>query len=290
MDSMASQTASRISHDHFFQTDDGLSLHYLEFGHGRTILFIPGWSQTANLFLQQLHPLSKHFRCLALDLRGHGESENNGHGFTIDRLAADLQNFIEAKALDDIILVGHSMGAAVIWAYVNQFGAEKLAKLVFIDQAPVLMDNDAWNDVERSQYGGIFNDDVVSSITRGLCDEKSGVQTSRELLRGMFTEKFPAQKFEWVVSENLKMSRQSAAALLKDHCYRDWRSVIKNIHLPSLVVGGEESFMPWRSQQWISDNMPNAKLVIFKREERGQHFMFMENPAMFNKLICNFSQ
>ena len=145
MDNSKVSASRKGNHDNRFTTRDGVALHYLEFCSGRTIVMIPGWSQSAVLFREQLLPMSKHFRCFAVDMRGHGESENNGHGFTIDRLATDLKEFIDELSLENPILLGHSMGASVLCRYVENYGTENLSKMVFVDQAPVLLKDPEWS-------------------------------------------------------------------------------------------------------------------------------------------------
>lgn len=102
---------------HSFKNGDGVDLSWLESGSGPTLLMLPGWSQSAAMFREQFADLSDRFHCLAQDHRGHGERERPDHGYRISRLARDLREFIEHRELDDITLLGHSMGASVMWGY-----------------------------------------------------------------------------------------------------------------------------------------------------------------------------
>ena len=58
----------------YFETTDGVRLHYLEAGVGPTLIILPGWTQPAASFKAQLEGLSGKFHCLALDFRAHGNS------------------------------------------------------------------------------------------------------------------------------------------------------------------------------------------------------------------------
>ncbi|MGH6902926.1 MAG: alpha/beta fold hydrolase [Geminicoccaceae bacterium] len=69
-------------------TSDGVGLYYLEAGSGKPILMIPGWSQTAEQFKHQITGLSDRYRVIAVDMRGHGESDKPEFGYKISRLAA----------------------------------------------------------------------------------------------------------------------------------------------------------------------------------------------------------
>ena len=103
----------------YFKTSDGVSLHSLEAGSGDILLFIPGWSQTARLFEILLKDLAIDYKVIALDMRGHGESAKPEHGYRPSRFATDLHEFIEDRKLNNITLIGHSMGCAAIWRFLE---------------------------------------------------------------------------------------------------------------------------------------------------------------------------
>ena len=98
-------------------TNDGVRLHYVEVGAGQPVVMIPGWSQPAAQFKYQLAGLHDRYRLIAVDMRGHGESEKPAFGYKIARLAKDLHEVLGALDLRDVALLGHSMGCAVIWSY-----------------------------------------------------------------------------------------------------------------------------------------------------------------------------
>ena len=78
------------------------------------------------------------------------------------------------------------------------------------------------------------------------------------------------------------------AALLYNHATQDWRDLIPRLALPTLVVGGRVSTVPWRSQAWVAAQVPGARLEIFEEEEGGNHFMFIEGHAKFNAIVADF--
>jgi non-heme chloroperoxidase len=277
------------SHDDNFRTSDGADIHFIDIGRGRPLVMIPGWSQTAEMFKNQYLPLSKHFRCVAVDMRGHGESKDLDFGFTIDRLAQDLHELVDQLELEKPIFLGHSMGASVLWAYTEKYGSTNISKMIFVDQPPILLSGKGWTEHECRQYGAIFDTVAVDELC-GRLRGKEAIQATRKLLRNMFTSAYTAEALDWVLSENLKLRRDAAAALLRDHCSHDWRETIKVIEVPCLVIGGEVSIMPWQSQHWIGEQIADAKVVLFNEHDGGQHFMFLENPKKFNKIICNFCQ
>ena len=273
--------------DGYFTTSDGVRIHYLEAGSGKPLILIPGWSQTAAQFKHQLEGLSDRYRVIALDMRGHGESSKPSYGYRIHRLSADVHEFLVANSLADVALGGHSMGCSVIWAYWELYGSERLSKLVLIDQMPMITANPTWSDQEKVDAGALLDKDSLYSVTNSLAGP-DGIKTTEGFIGGMFTKQYPREEVAWVVQQNLKLPRAYAARLLYDHSTNDWRDVIPRIDIPTLVVGGKASLVGWRSQVWIGSQIRGSRVEIFEEEEGGNHFMFMENPEKFNRIVKEF--
>src|SRR5882757_5373019 len=110
-----------------FETSDGVALHYVEQGMGTPLLLLHGWSQTSEQFSRQLDALSEEYRVIAYDQRGHGDSDRPDHGYRIHRLAADLRELLLGLDLEDVAILGHSMGCSVIWAYLDLYSPDRLS-------------------------------------------------------------------------------------------------------------------------------------------------------------------
>jgi len=272
---------------HIF-TNDNVRLNYLEGGAGRTLLFIPGWSQTAAMFRPLLEDLSRDHRVIAIDMRGHGESEKPEGGYRISRLAADLADVVNELDLEDVALVGHSMGCAVIWSYIELFGINRLSRLALIDQAPVVTAWPDWNEAEKKICGSLHAPESLFQAVTGLSGPYAGSLTKNYIRDSLFTKRCPEETLEWVLSENLKFPRHHAARLLVELSVHDWRDVIRKIMLPTIVFGGEASIFHPMSQEWIANQIPGAQVEIFAKEEGGGHFMWLENPEKFLRLLRVF--
>jgi len=268
--------------------DGDVKLSYLEAGTGSTIVLLPGWSQTAEQFRFQLEGLSAQYRVIAFDHRGHGDSDKPGRGYRIARLAADLQNALVALDLRGVTILGHSMGCSVLWCHFDLFGAQRIARYVFCDQATCLTRNTEWTDQQIADYGPIFTPDSVSETANALRGP-GGVQATVGFLRSMVTADMSAEAFQWIVDMNMKMPRAAAADLLYNHCHQDWREVLPRIDKPTLLIGGKGSLVPHSCVQWEASQVPGARVEIFELEEAGSHFMFIENAEKFNALLAQFS-
>lgn len=274
--------------DGWFTTNDGVKLHYLEAGTGSALVMIPGWSQSAMEFKHQLAGLSDKYHVYAIDMRGHGDSEKPDHGYRIQRLSEDVHEFLAAKDLSGVTLAGHSMGCSVIWGYWEQYGGDRLSKLILVDQMPVITSNPAWSAKELEDAGAIFDAKSLFETVNGLAGP-DGVKMTNGFITGMFTKQYSPDVVKWVIQENLKFPREYAARLLFDHATNDWRDVIPRINVPTLVVGGKASLVPWKSQVWVGSQIKGARTEIFDENEGGAHFMFIENPEKFNRLVKEFN-
>jgi non-heme chloroperoxidase len=108
----------------FVDTDDGASLFYNDWGSGKPVLFTHAWGLNADIWEYQLTSLSEQgLRCIAYDRRGHGRSTDPGRGYDYDRLADDLAAVINQLDLEDVTLVGFSMGNGEAVRYCGETAA-----------------------------------------------------------------------------------------------------------------------------------------------------------------------
>jgi pimeloyl-ACP methyl ester carboxylesterase len=277
-------TESQSKH---FTTADGVRLHYLEGGSGKPLVLIHGWSQCAEEFKHQIAELSGSYRVIAIDQRGHGESEKPGFGYKIHRLSEDLREMLISLDLTDVNVLGHSMGCSVIWGYWDLFGSDRLARIILVDEPPHLTSNPAWTPAETEAAGPIFSPESAYDTCNALVGS-DGEETTRVLIGGMLTKNCPEDVKEWIFQCNFRMTRRDASALLFNHAFQDLRDLIPRITLPTLVIGGRVIPIPWKSQDWIAQQIKGAQLEIFEEEEGGSHFMFIENPDKFNRIVKEF--
>ncbi|MHC5770426.1 MAG: alpha/beta fold hydrolase [Nostoc sp.] len=264
-------------------------MSYISAGEGKPIVMLHGWSQSAEQFKYQIPAFAEHYRVIAVDLRGHGESEKVSFGYRISRLSKDLQELIGALQLEKPHLLGHSMGCAIIWSYLDLFGLDEIDRLVLVDQSPLGTLRSHWDAQEIAASGAIFTAEQLNAAVYALESSKSEAEEfTRNLLASMVTPAMSKEQFEWIVECNQRLPRAIAATLLYNHLHTDWRDQIVRIRNPTLILGGRKSMIPWQSQVWINQNIPDSELEIFEAAEGGGHFMFIENPDKFNRRVLQF--
>ena len=114
----------------------GVTLRYWEAGAGRVLVMLPGLGHAASLYKYQLEGLCDEFRVIALDPRGHGESDKPERGYNYHTLAKDLDGFLRALDLNDVTILGHSGGCKIILTYLELYGDSRLRAIVFSDDSP----------------------------------------------------------------------------------------------------------------------------------------------------------
>jgi pimeloyl-ACP methyl ester carboxylesterase len=259
-----------------FDLAPDLRLHYDELGAGRPVVFLPGWTMSTTFFRHQLPFFAQHHHAIALDYRGNGRSSPTVVGHTLATYARDLRAFLVARDLREAVLVGWSMGAFVAWDYVRQFGSDRLAGLVNIDQPPVESRRPDWP--YRSEL-------LKGCVHLGLIQEDHPA-AARQLIPRMFKEPPTAEDEAWMLAEMLRVAPPVAGVTLIADLAYDARPLLPQVALPTLLCWGRHSpFTPLPTGEYIAQAQPNARLVVF--EESG-HCPFLEEPARFNAEVATF--
>ena len=112
-----------------------LRLHYLDWGKGgdKTLLLLHGFMSHAHMWDNLATELSARYHVLALDQRGHGDSEWSKEAYySIDSHFSDISVFIESLGLEKVVILGHSMGGRNALFYAA-CAPEKVERLILVD-------------------------------------------------------------------------------------------------------------------------------------------------------------
>src|SRR5215471_18203382 len=124
----------------FIRTKDGADIYYNDLGDGQPLVFHHGWPLSGDDWdAQIMFFLSKGYRVIAHDRRGHGRSSQTFDGNEMNTYAADVAALAAHLDLENAIHIGHSTGGGEVARYVAQHGAGRVAKAVLIGAVPPIM-------------------------------------------------------------------------------------------------------------------------------------------------------
>src|SRR5256714_3415710 len=172
-----------------------IEIHYEDHGSGNPVVLIHGYPLSGHSWERQTRELlAQGYRVITYDRRGFGQSSKVNSGYDYDTFAADLHTVLETLNLQDVVLVGFSMGTGELARYVSRYGHERVAKLAFLASLePFLVARDDNPDgVPQKVFDGIeaaAKGDRYAWYTQFFSDfynldENLGIRISQEAVTG----------------------------------------------------------------------------------------------------------
>lgn len=252
----------------YFITSDGVRLHYLEAGPrlGHTIVFVPGWTMPAWIWLPQIQGFAGHYHVVAFDPRGQGDSDAPASGYEPGRRSQDIAELIANLKPVPVLLVGWSLGVLDTLAYVREHGDEMVAGLV-------LVDNSVGEEPPPPPH----------APRRPVPALPHAIAMHRFVL-GMFHHRPSESYLDRLTEASLHTPERASRALLAYPWPRAWwRDAVYSTTKPVLYVVRPG----WLSEQAanLAHNRPGTQIAIFG--DAG-HALFVDDAARFNALLAGF--
>lgn len=272
-----------------FTTQDGVKLSYWEAGQGKPLIFIPGWSANGAQYINVMVLLARQYRVIVLDPRNQGLSQKVDYGNRIARHSMDVHELGQHLGLKSAAYVGHSMGAAILWSYIDLFGTKAMSKVAFVDEPISIYAHADWSEQERREAGGTTTspERMVAAFTVG--GPVNALTTDLKVFeRSQRMDSPYYQNSESFAAAFIKNDPAALARVLFNHTVNDWRDVVRHkINIPAAIFSGEESNnLP--SQRWAQSVVPGAQLFSYTSAEHGDHFLMFKNPLKFSQDLRSF--
>ena len=220
-----------------FVKANGLNLHYLEWGNPDlpTIVMLHGISQQAHSWDFISLPLSVDYHVLALDQRGHGDTDWSPNGdYSTDIYVQDVDGFINALGLRNFHLIGHSMGGrnSLAWASGRP---GMLRSLTIVDTGPETQRRGQSRIQEFRELPDEL--DTLEEFAQRVME-----YTGRNREQTMGALKYSIRqredgKWTWKYDKAMRVQGFRAAAWTPEQLWAGWRK----IDCPALLVRGERS-------------------------------------------------
>jgi pimeloyl-ACP methyl ester carboxylesterase len=267
-------------------------IYYNDLGNKQdpVITFIPGFTCSSTIYTPQYTYFSQHYRCLSLDLLGHGKSARPNPA-----VAGDLYNYrgfleciltlLSHLKVEKTSLVGWSMGSTTAFEFAFRF-PEKVESLILIGSSPY--------------YFLVSDDDEFPGIPKSMADHVleefrlNFDQFYPQFVKNWFTDEETQGEVPGYVTEALEdcksVGGEVAYGILRLVGPHDFREDIPQIKTRTLLIqGGKDKATPVAGAQWIYDHLGGEKKFLVY-EEAGHSAFLGATSEKFNINVDNFLQ
>ena len=253
----------------YVRTNDGVRLYYEDAGSGSPIILIHAGGMSSTWWRKNFPVLSQQFRVIAPDTRGCGRSDKPEWGHRTARYAKDVYDIIETLDLDDVTLVGWSIGARTNYSYLELFGRHRLRGVVMVDETVHISLHDPPKPGSERQSG-----ESDEAYRRRYMVDLFGPENGKRLTD---------DELSWMVGSwsPLPAIWQTLSA---DYRAQDWRPQCPTIDLPVLVTTGRYAGA-YPGCVYAAEHIPDARLEVF---ETSGHALHYEEAEKFNRVVAEF--
>ncbi len=256
---------------------NGCNVAYEEHGTGQnTIVFLHDLFFNGRSFTQQIIALRDRYRCITLDLRGHGQSVVSSAGYALDTLAHDVSQLIDINRYGSCHLIGAGFGGTVaVKAALDR--PEQIASLTVIGSA----------------LGNSTSDDIRSLRTRRLHIKLFGLRfVARAILRRTFSQSYltDADLTEQIAhwrNEMLMLDRRALPKVIGAYLARpSLTEALYAVRQPTLILGGQQDAVVTPDDFTHANNMISGSRLL--RIPDAGHAVHIEKPNAVNPALLEF--
>lgn len=262
------------------ETRDGVRLFLRDWGEGRPVVFVHGWSLASDAWQYQMIDLAgRGLRCVAYDRRGHGRSSDPGRGFDYDSMADDLAAVLDQLDLRHVVLVGQSMGAGDAVRYLTRHGARRVERLVLVSPATpfLLKAPDNPDGVEQRVFDAV-RAKLSADLPKWMADNSPPY----------FLPETPPETFQWGFRIGYQASLKALVDGYRTLSETDLRADLRAIAIPTVVIHGDRDhsapldFTGRRTAALI----PGAELRVY---EGAPHGLFVTHRERLNRDLAEIA-
>jgi pimeloyl-ACP methyl ester carboxylesterase len=272
---------------------DGLSIHVLEWSAaGTPLVLVHGFGNEAHIWDDFAPVVANHYRTVAVDLRGHGDSDHDPERrYDYEHHVADLEAVTAALGIERLVLVGHSFGGRTSILFAAKH-PERMAGLVIVDIGPEhdprgttrirmeVMQRGDGSFAEPAEYERV----LAHNFPAGSPDALR--RMARCELRQRADGRFERKADPAFMAGRPGQGEAEAEARERDTAKRLWDALAR-IPCPTLVVRGAASdiLSPEIADRMVDDVLVKGQLAVVPR---AAHSVMTDNPAGFVEAVSAF--
>jgi pimeloyl-ACP methyl ester carboxylesterase len=255
-------------------------------GSGRPVLLIHGWPLSSQAWEAQVSVLrAAGHRVVAYDRRGFGSSDKPPSGYDYNTLADDLQRVMDRCGLQDVTLVGFSMGGGEVARYIARSGESRLHSVVFASAVTPYLLQTADNPEGPLTPEQARQKKLALEQDRGAFFE----QFTRDFFSANGTLMVTEAQRDQAIALCQQAAQQAALACMDSFSTTDFRDDLKKVTVPTLVLHGTaDAIVPFASSgQRTHRAVPHSLLVTL---DGAPHGLNVSHAPAFNAALLTFLQ
>jgi len=253
-------------------------------GPGRPVVLIPGWPLTADSWEPQVQALqTAGYRVVTYDRRGFGRSDKPIVGYTYESLSDDLAVLLDELDLNDVTLVGFSMGGGEVASYCARKGVARLRSVVFASSVTPYMLH------TKDNPEGPLTVKQAAQMAASLTANRD--RFFEEFMPTVFTAHdtlvISEQELKTVLEQCRQASKVAALACMTAFGNTDFREDLPKVTVPALVIHGDADMtVPLDgSGKRTHEALPQSRLHVIAD---GPHGIPMSHAEEFNRVLVDF--
>ncbi len=273
----------------YVKVNDSLSnteveIFYEDWGEGKPVVLIHGWPLTHAMWEYQVNDLvDAGFRVIAYDRRGFGNSSRPHRGYDYNTLTDDLKAVLDELDLQDVTLVGFSMGGGEVVRYFSRYGGERVSGAVLIGAVtPYLLKTvDNPEGVKESLF-----EEMLANIKEDRINFLDGFG---KLFFGVTLVNKPVSTplLEYYRTVGSLASPRATQECVKSFAYTDFRSDMAAVNVPTLIIHGDaDKTVPIEPTGDHSSKLIAHSTYI--RYEGAPHGLFYTHKEKLNNDLIQF--
>lgn len=270
--------------DKYIKTEQNVKLYVKDYGQGKPVILIHGWPLSNEMWEYQIDFLvQNNYRVIAYDRRGFGKSSQPWDGYDYDTLSDDLKEIITQLELENVTLVGFSMGGGEVVRYFSRHGGKSVTKAVLISSVvPFLLqtaDNPDGHPKEKSENtAAAIKDDRIAFID-SFGKTFFGINIINKPLSTPLLEYYRALCSAGSPRATLKCAESFSTT--------DFRDELKMIKVPTLIIhGDDDKIVPIElTSKKAAEAIVDNNYIVY---EGAPHGLFYTEKDKLNQDLLHF--
>ena len=243
---------------------DNVAISYHVQGQGKpALVFVHGWCCDKRYWKFQVPYFAEQYKVVTIDLAGHGDSGLGREDYTIEAFGSDVVAVVKKLQLDEVVLVGHSLGGPVIIEAARKVPGRVLG----------CIGADTLHNIEKP-YDVEENEKMISKLKQAF------VGPMQNFVRSAFKADAYPEVVQWIVDNMSLVNSEVGISVIENIGKYDLKEAVKDVQAPIVCINSDF----WTTS--VEANRKYAQNYKVKLMPGIGHFVMMEDPEKFNRLLA----